>query len=126
VLPDTRAFWEGLTRGELVMAWCTECDDHVWPPKSVCPSCLHTVTDTRFLTGEGVVYAFSVVHRGEGPFTDYVPYVLAYVSVDGGPTLMANVVAADLSQLEVGMRVRLIDRDGSLSAGHVGNVFEPV
>ena len=35
------------------------------------------------------------------------PYVFALVSLDGGPTIMANVLADDLAQVAVGRRVRL-------------------
>ena len=126
VQEESRAFWEGLTRGEIVMAWCEECDDHLWPPKAVCTSCLRPVTGSRVLSGEGEVYSFVVVHRGEGVFADCDLYVLAYVTLDGGPTIVAKVVGSDPSAVEVGLRVRLLARDGSAEPGHVGAAFEPV
>lgn len=124
VTRETEAFWAGLAAGHLDIAWCEACDGHVWPPRSHCVRCLSVVEGTKRLSGEGEIYSFSIVHRGEGPFADAAPYVLAYVRVDGGPTIMANVVDIEPGQVRVGMRVRLASRGDE--PGSVGALFAPL
>lgn len=131
VTPESRPFWEGLARGELVTTWCEACDGHVWPPRDRCPVCLTDRVSVRTLSGEGTLYSFSVVHRGDPAFKDAGPYVLAYVSLDGGPTIMANVEGVPFDRLEVGMRLRLRAPESAGSAesgdGPVGGaVFVPL
>ena len=46
-------------------------------------------------SGGGEVYSFSIVHRGADGFVDAAPYVLSYVTMDGGPTVLSNVVGDD-------------------------------
>lgn len=124
LLPETTAFWTGIAAGRMDMPWCGHCDGHVWPPRSHCPRCLSVVTEAKTLSGEGEVYSFSVVHRGEGAFAKVDPYVLAYVTLDGGPTVMANVVDIEPAQVTVGMRVRL--RLQEVEPGTVGMQFVPL
>jgi uncharacterized protein len=124
VTPDSRPFWEGLTRGELVTVWCDHCDQHIWPPRSHCPACLTASTHTRALSGKGQVYSFSVVHRGDPAFAAASPYVLAYVTVDGGPTIMANIVDVPPEDVRIGMRVKLRS-PGPATPGTGGARFEP-
>lgn len=120
--PEDLPYFDGLERGELVMAWCEACDGHVWPPRSHCVRCYTPVAGSRVLRGTGEIYSYSVVHRGEGPFAKRPPYVLAYVALDGGPTIMANVVADDPAQLDVGARVRLRPRTVP-DSGRAGALF---
>jgi uncharacterized OB-fold protein len=120
--PEDLPFFDGLERGELVVTWCDHCDDHVWPPRSHCIRCYAPVAGPRTLAGTGEIYSFAVVHRGEGAFAKRPPYVLAYVSLDGGPTIMANVVADDPGSLAVGARVRLRPRP-TPATGRAGALF---
>lgn len=105
--PEDLPFFDGLDRGELFVPWCTHCDDHVWPPRTRCVACYREVHEWRSLAGTGEIYSFSVVHRGEGAFAASTPYVVALVALDGGPTILANVLADDPADVDVGRRVRL-------------------
>lgn len=107
--PEDVPFFDALERGEVSVPWCVHCDDHVWPPRTRCVACYRAVEEWRTLPGTGEIYSFSVVHRGEGVFAKRPPYVFALVSLDGGPTIMADVLADDLAQVEVGRRVRLAE-----------------
>jgi hypothetical protein len=108
--PEDVPFFDALDRGEISVPWCTHCDDHVWPPRTRCVACYREVEEWRTLAGTGEIYSFSVVHRGEGPFARRPPYVFALVALDGGPAIMANVLADDLADVAVGRRVRLAGR----------------
>lgn len=124
VEPESQAFWEGIANGRLVMSWCTPCDSQVWPPRALCPVCQTPVAGTRTLSGEGELYSYSIVHRGEGPFKDATPYVVGYVDTDGGPIMMANVINVPLDEVRIGMRLRLTNPNAE--TGTVGARFEPI
>jgi len=99
VNPETEPFWAATARGELLVKQCEECASLIWYPRSVCPDCGSLRTRWRPVSGRGRVYSYTVNHRGEGPYRDCGPYVLAYVELDEGPRLMTNIVAADGGRL---------------------------
>lgn len=98
--------WSELAHGRVVLGWCTGCDTHVWPPAPRCRRCMRPVDEERTLAGTGRLYSYSVVHRPARGFP--APYVLAYVELDGGPTVMANLVDVELDRLRVGDAVELV------------------
>lgn len=104
--PEEEEFFEALRLGELRVPWCVHCDCHVWRPKSHCTTCFAPVTQWRTLAGTGEVYSYSVVHKGDGPFAEIGPYVVAWIALDGGPTILGNVEGV-LGEVGVGSRVRL-------------------
>lgn len=106
--PEELPFYEGLAVGELKVPWCVTCDSHVWRPKSHCTTCYSPVSEWRTLAGTGVIYSYSIVHRSDGAFQEIAPYVLAWITLDGGPTMVANVTAADRDDVCVGARVTLV------------------
>lgn len=120
--PEDRTFFEGLAAGELRIPWCDRCSGGIWPPRTRCPRCYEQATRSRTLSGRGTVYSFSVVHRGDGPFAGRAPYVYAYVQLEDGPVIPANVVGAGADDLVVGARVRLVE-PGSRDDGLAGAAF---
>lgn len=105
--PEDRPFFEGLEHGELRLPWCATCNGGVWPPRARCPRCYDPVAGQRILSGRGTIYSFSVVHRGEGPMAGREPYLYAYISLDDGPTIPANIVCADPALVRIGAAARL-------------------
>jgi uncharacterized OB-fold protein len=57
------------------------------------------------LSGRGTVYARTIVRRGPGPWAAAAPYVVAYVELDEGPRVLANVEADDVEPIVVGTTV---------------------
>lgn len=106
---EARPFFEGLREGEVRLPWCDACDSGIWPPRTRCPRCYRAAGEHRALSGRGTVHTFSVVHRGEGEFAGRDPYVYAYVELDEGVTIPANVVGPGALQVAVGDRVRLVE-----------------
>lgn len=108
VEPGIEPYWEGAAENRLVLSRCAQDGAFLWPPRPFCPR--HQGGDIRWeaATGSGVVYSFTVVHRGEGAFAKASPYALAYVELDEGPRVLTNVVAPDGSpavHVEIGHRV---------------------
>lgn len=100
VNPETAPFWSATARGELLVKQCEDCASLIWYPRSVCPECGSPRTRWQPVSGRGRVYSYTVNHRGEGPYRDRAPYVLAYVELDEGPRLMTNIVAPDDGKLD--------------------------
>ena len=59
-------------------------------------------TEWREGSGQATIYSFSVMQRAP------VPYAIAYVTLEDGPTMMTNIVDCDFSALRIGQQVRLI------------------
>ena len=74
---------------------CNACGKPHWYPRVVCPLCGSDDVEWREASGRGEVYSFSVVRRmGE-------PYVLAFVTLEEGPTVMTNIVDTPLDALRM-------------------------
>ena len=116
VNPETKPFWAATARDEQLAAQCEDCASLIWYPRSVCPECGGLRTRWQQVSGRGRVYSYTVNHRGEGPYRDCAPYVLAYVELDEGPRLMTNIVAAGdsaglVGELAVGLPVEVVFHD---------------
>ena len=103
---ETRAYWEGCGRGELILQRCHDCQTVQHRPRAVCATCLSGEIDHFAASGKGSVYTYTVTHQnGIPPFRDALPYVLAYVDLEEGPRLMTNIVGCEPSEVEIGMHV---------------------
>jgi len=108
---ETEEFWTATASGRLLLKRCDSCGLVIWYPKSLCPSCHSTSTSWFEAGGDGTVYSFTVSRRGEGPYREAAPFVLAYVELDEGPRLMTNVVDCDVDSVRIGQRVRVVFDD---------------
>ena len=99
--PETREFWATAADGRFLLKVCTDCQRAHWYPRVVCPLCGSPRTEWREASGLGQLYAFSPARRAEPP------YILAYVTLDEGPTLLTNVVDARPEDLQLGQRVKV-------------------
>ncbi len=82
--PETEAFWEA----------------HY--PRPICPFCGSDRTEWTESPGRGVIYSFSVMRRATPP------YVIAYVTLDEGVTMMTGLVDCDVDALRIGQPVRVV------------------
>ncbi len=108
VTPDTAVFWEATARGELLLPRCRSCGEAYWYPRPICPLCHSTDTTWERASGRGVVYSFSIVHRGGGAYAKRPPYALAYVDLAEGPRVMTDVVGCAPEEVEIGMAVEVV------------------
>jgi len=104
---ETRGYWEGAGRGELVLQRCKACGTVQHRPRALCVSCLRDEIEHFVASGRGKVYTFTVTEQNQvPPFRDAVPYVLAYVELEAGPRLLTNVVGCPPDEVRIGMPVR--------------------
>jgi uncharacterized OB-fold protein len=58
------------------------------------------------------VLSFTIVRRPVSPaFAGEIPYVVALVTLDEGPTMMTNIVGCAPDQVEIGMPVEVTFED---------------
>ena len=122
---ETRAYWEGAGRGELVLQRCKSCGSVQHRPRAVCVSCLDDEIEHFVASGRGSVYTYTITNQnGVPPFRDAVPYVLAYVELEEGPRLMTNIVGCEPDAVSIGMDV-VVDFQPSDSSelGEIGGAF---
>ena len=86
---------------------CTACGAHYFDRRNACARCGGQSFETQTVSNEGVVRAFSIVHRAAKGVA--APYVSAVVDLDGGGQVKSNVVGCDPTPeaVTLGMRVRL-------------------
>jgi uncharacterized OB-fold protein len=102
--PENAVFWEATRQGVLLLKACAACGRAHYYPRPVCPFCASMKTEWRQSSGEGTIYSFSVVHRASPP------YVMAYVTLAEGVTLLTHLVECDSSDLRIGQSVRVVFR----------------
>jgi uncharacterized protein len=101
VSPETKPFWDAAAQGTLLLKRCEACGEPHYYPRSVCPFCGSERTSWLPASGRGTIYSYSVFRRAP------VPYAIAYVTLEEGPTMMTNIVGADLDAIRIGQRVRV-------------------
>ncbi len=112
---ETRAFWEGCARHELVLQRCRSCGAVQHRPRALCVSCLSDEVEHFRASGRGSVYSFTVTHQNQAPaFRAALPYVLAYVELEEGPRLLTNVSGCEPGAVRIGMPVvvEFVDTEG--------------
>ena len=106
--PDTAPFWEAACEGRLVYPVCRGCGAIVFYPRRHCTACTSLDLEWRESAGRGTVYTFTVVRQhGHEYFRSRVPYVVAFIDLDDGFRMLAEVVGVEPEAVEVGQRVRL-------------------
>lgn len=102
--PETAPFWAAAEQGQLLLKTCNHCNRAHWYPRIVCPLCGSGDTDWTPTSGQGNIYAFSIIERADPP------YALAYIQLDEGPILLSNLVDCDLREVKIGQRVSAVFR----------------
>lgn len=111
VTNDTQEFWDATARGVFLLKRCDDCGVVIWYPRFVCPDCHGTATSWFEASGRGTVYSYTVPRRGQGPWKDVAPFIVAYVELDEGPRVMTNLVEVEPEAVEVGMAVEVVWHD---------------
>ena len=101
VSPESQPFWDAAAAGRLLLKRCEACGEPHYYPRPICPFCGSDRTTWLEASGRGTIYSYSVFRRAP------VPYAIAYVTLEEGPTMMTNIVDADLDAIRIGQRVRV-------------------
>ena len=92
---ETEAYWEATKQNKLLLKKCDDCGETHWYPRAICPHCSSSNTCWYEGSGKGKIYSFSVMRRVE------IPYVMAYVTLDEGVSLLTNIVECDFDNLSI-------------------------
>ncbi len=99
---DAQPFWDGTAVGKLLLKRCGDCGETHYYPRAICPHCFSSETEWYEATGRGTIYSFSVMRRAP------VPYVIAYVALEEGVTMMTNIVDCDFDALAIDDEVEVV------------------
>lgn len=111
---ETRDFWAGCKRHELLVQHCRTCGHRQHYPRALCTACLSFEVEMRPASGRGEVHSFSVIRRAPSPaFAGKVPYVVALVDLVEGVRLFSTVSGCAPEQVRIGMPVEVFFEDVS-------------
>jgi uncharacterized protein len=115
---ETEAFWKAAAEGTFLVKRCRTCGKAHWYPRTVCPFCVSSETEWITGSGRGSLYSFSYMRKATPPF------VMAYVTLEEGPTMMTNIVDCDPQELRIGQAVKLVFKPSE--GGFAVPCFSPV
>ncbi len=99
--PDQQ-FQQFLAAGEIRLQQCNDCSAFVFYPRVLCPHCGGGDLSWNRVSGEGVVYSFTVVRRREEKGG---PYNVAIIELAEGPRMMSRVEGVAADQVTIGSPV---------------------
>ncbi|MEL7155369.1 MAG: Zn-ribbon domain-containing OB-fold protein [Actinomycetota bacterium] len=103
---ESRGYWEGAGRDELVLQRCRACGTVQHRPRGLCVTCLADAPEHFVASGRGTVWSFTVTNQNQAKgFAEACPYVMAYVDTEEGPRLLTNIVGCDPDDVHIGMAV---------------------
>jgi len=91
----------------LVANECSSCAALFFDRRNACANCGGREFGSKRLANDGVLRAFTIVHRATPDVK--VPYISGIVDLDGGGVVKANIVGIDPepANLALGMKVKL-------------------
>ena len=104
---ESRGYWEGAGRGELVLQRNRRTGAYQHKPRGAAVDTLDP-DDLEYVvaSGRGTVYTFTVTNQNQAPgFATACPYVMAYVDLEEGPRVLTNIVGCDPDDVSIGMAV---------------------
>ena len=106
-----KPYWDYARAHELRLQHCSDCEKPWSPPGPVCPFCFSRNFTWEQMSGFGHIASFTIYHKDYHPyFKDHLPYNVAFVELDEGPRLIANILAPN-DELQSGMRVSVVFED---------------
>lgn len=109
-----RPFFDGLRNRQFVVPKCQDCGDFHWIPYPACRTCLSGNLVWTPVSGDAMLYSFTVIHTGPGAFSSDVPYAVAMGELVEQPRpclVLANVVGSPPEELFVGQSLRIVYED---------------
>lgn len=125
-MSDTVRTWRHIQqRYNLIGSKCTNCGNVFFPSRVICPDCRRkgNIEDFQF-SGKGKIYTYSIVKAPSDDFKKIAPYAVAIIELEEGAKLTAQIVDADVNDINIGDPVEMVFRriredgeDGVISYG---------
>lgn len=107
--PEETKFFRGLAEGKLYGQRCPKCQKVYVPPRGACPVDGVPTTDEVLLPDRGTVTTYCVVNVPFQGQTIPIPYVSAYVLLDGADIAFLHLILdIDAADVRMGMRVEAV------------------
>jgi len=94
----------------LVGEICPHCSAKIFPARDVCPECGGEAKEPYRFSGKGAVYSYTVMNNAPAGFERGLPYTIALVKLDEGPTVTAQLTDLSDKKVEIGMPVEMVTR----------------
>ena len=89
---------------------CGRCSEYYYPPRNMCPKCRRRGIIVPFkFSGKGEVLTYTIIHSPAKGLSKQVPYILAIIKLDEGPSLTSQVISPR-EDVYIGMRVKSVFR----------------
>ncbi len=112
--PETAEYWDACARHELLIQRCLACGMHQFYPRLFCAACSASTLEWARASGRGTIKSFTIVRRAvSAAYAADVPYVVALIVLEEGPTMMSNVVGCDVGEVRIGQPVQVVFDDWS-------------
>jgi hypothetical protein len=111
---DTKEYWEGCKRHELLVQRCRDCGAYRFYPAGMCHRCQSVNSEWANVSGKGTIYSWIVVNRPVSPaWADEVPYIAVIVELDedAGVRIPGNLVDCAPNDVKAGMPVEVVFED---------------
>jgi uncharacterized OB-fold protein len=107
--PEETKFFRGLSEGKLYGQRCPVCEKVYIPPRGACPVDGVPTTDEVLLPDRGTLTTYCVVNVPFKGQTIPIPYVSAYVLLDGADIAFLHLILdVDAADVRMGMRVEAV------------------
>jgi uncharacterized OB-fold protein len=94
----------------LVGEKCPHCSAKIFPARDVCPECGGEAKEPYRFSGKGSVYSYTVMNSAPSGFERELPYTIALVKLNEGPTVTAQLTDIGEKKVEIGMPVEMVTR----------------
>ena len=101
---ETAPYWDAAQSGKLLLKRCNACGQTHFYPRAICPNCFSDDTVWYEASGQGRIYSYSVMRRVEQP------YVIAYVTLTEGVTMLGNIVDCEFDAVAIDQPVEVTFR----------------
>ncbi|OQZ90839.1 Zn-ribbon domain-containing OB-fold protein [Mycolicibacter algericus] len=115
---ESRPFWTGGERDELLIFRCHSCGHFFHPPAPACWRCRSTDVAPEPVSGRATVAAYTINQQPWIPGFE-PPYIVAVVELAEEPDvrLISNVVNVSSEQISIGMPVEVFFEDWTAMSG---------
>lgn len=110
--PETAEYWAGCARHELLIQRCAACGAYQFYPRVLCTACSGRALEWVRACGRGRLQSYTIVRRAVSEaYAAEVPYVVALVTLEEGPTMMTGIVGCKVEDVRIGMPVQVVFDD---------------
>ena len=110
--PGTKPFWEGCKQHRLLLQKCGDCGTFQFYTRVICTACSASTLEWVAASGAGTVVSWTVVrHPVSEAYADDIPYVIALIKLQEGPTMMSQIIDSDVDSIQSGLAVDVSFQD---------------